>query len=320
MRRLTLPAAALCVALAGCGSPLSPTTQSGLGQALPEHNVTKPARSWMLAGAKQGSLLYVSSLWTSAVYVLSYPKLGLVGVLAGSDFDQPVGLCSDDNGDVFVPLIGENETLEYAHGGSRPIATLSSSPATAPYTCAADPTTGNLAVDVDMSDSQYAAIYANASGTPSLYENSYINNPTFYGYDNKGDLFADGYNKSMSGAVLTELPKGGKAFTNLQLSEGMRGPGSVQWDGKHMTMYDEAAGVLYRLKITASGAQVVGSTTLSPYGNGIYSTWIDRDRIVGADDARAFVGVWKYPQGGTVLKTVTVEEPFSVTISTPPQK
>jgi hypothetical protein len=315
--RKKIAAALFAAALQACGQVQSPTL---LGPAAGAQSAFATAsapltRSWILPRARKGPLLYVTSLWTSAVYILSYPGLRLVGALAGSDFDQPVGICSDDAGNVFVPLIDEATILEYAHGGTAPIATLNSSPGVAPYTCAVDSSTGNLAVTVQIGSAEYAAVYAKERGTPKTYQDSYLVNPVFCGYDDRGNLFADGYNTGRTDAALTELPKGGTAFATVPIDTAVRSPGSVQWDGKHITIFDSGNGVLYRLRITSSGAQVIGSTQLNPYGNGIYGTWIQGYKIIGANDARAFVGIWNYPAGGDVTKMVAVEEPFAVTIS-----
>ena len=69
-----------------------------------------------------------------------------------SDSNSPYGECVDKAGDVFVADFGGNTgtpaILEYAHGGTKPIATLSD-PGYYPESCSIDPTTGNLAVTND---------------------------------------------------------------------------------------------------------------------------------------------------------------------------
>ena len=86
-------------------------------------------RSWMAPQAKRDSLLYITDVGTNAVYAYSYPKGTLLGTLTG--FDAPFGECVDNKGDVFIANIEASNILEYAHGGTSPIATLSD-PATSP--------------------------------------------------------------------------------------------------------------------------------------------------------------------------------------------
>ncbi len=102
--------------------------------------------------ARNIDLLYVSKY--DDVDVFSYPAGKRVGTLTG--FQSPGGLCVDKAGDVFVTNFGASNIVEYAHGGTKPIATLSD-PYQEPDDCSVDPTTGNLAV-------------ANIGGSVSIYE------------------------------------------------------------------------------------------------------------------------------------------------------
>jgi DNA-binding beta-propeller fold protein YncE len=90
-------------------------------------------------------------------------------VLQLSDSNNPFGECVDKTGDVFVAEFGGNAgtaaILEYAHGGTSPIATLSD-PGYHPESCSIDPTTGNLAV---TNDDGPLGIYTGAKGDPAYY-------------------------------------------------------------------------------------------------------------------------------------------------------
>jgi len=70
--------------------------------------------SWMTPDAKLRELLYVSDDATYDVYVFSYPQGKLVGTLTG--FAAPGSLCSDAQGDVFIPNVLTSTIVEYAHG------------------------------------------------------------------------------------------------------------------------------------------------------------------------------------------------------------
>jgi hypothetical protein len=91
----------------------------------------------MLPEAKSEELLYASSLPYS-VYVYTYPKGKVVGFLSGF---SPRGLCSNQNGDVFVA--SRYGVYEYPHGRAKPIAIIA---VQYPEGCSLDPTTGDLAV------------------------------------------------------------------------------------------------------------------------------------------------------------------------------
>src|SRR5579863_1388101 len=117
---------------------LTACAAQGGGSAIP--TLVPPTAS---VAARASALLYVSDTVTGDVYVFSYPKGKLVQTLTG--FADPAGECVDATGNVFVANTGSSNVLEYAHGGSSPIATLDDS-GYFRVGCAVDPVTGNLAV------------------------------------------------------------------------------------------------------------------------------------------------------------------------------
>jgi hypothetical protein len=153
------------------GAPLSRSGAVATGRAFTMGRPDR-GRSWMAPDTKKRDLLYVSDSFpygSNDVYVYSYPKGKLKGTLTG--FNEPSGQCVDKAGDVFIANFGASQILEYAHGGTSPIKTLSD-PDYYPLGCSVDPTTGNLAVTNRLSTSFTAgdvAIYADASGTPTSY-------------------------------------------------------------------------------------------------------------------------------------------------------
>ncbi|MFY9663932.1 MAG: hypothetical protein WAK19_05715, partial [Candidatus Cybelea sp.] len=127
--RYALGACAAIMILPSCtGSQMqidpSSTRQSvapqpnGAMRAHPDHN-----RSWMAPDAKKQALLYISDLNTYDVYAYTYPKGKLKGRLTG--FSGPEGECVDKKGHVFIANFAASNVLEYAHGGTSPVATLS---------------------------------------------------------------------------------------------------------------------------------------------------------------------------------------------------
>ncbi len=305
------------VLLAACGGGTAPQSSSSL-PAVESLNAryANPERSWIRPGAASGTLLYVSSINTEAVYIFSYPRLRLVGYL-GQFGHQLAGICSDQKGNVFVPQFNHPKILEYAHGGTKPIASLKL-PGSYPYTCAVDPTTGNLAVAAAFYNGGVrVAIYNSAKGKPAIYSDPYAKGP-LCGYDNHSNLFVDGSGKSRN-FVLSELAKGATSFSEITVNYDIRSSGNVQWDGKYITVLDGSYGVIYRLKIAGSSATVVGSTTLNDAG-GAFGSWIHGHHVIIPVQAREAVKIYRYPAGGDAIKTTPVQGTFSATVSVAPNR
>ena len=266
--------------------------------------------SWIAPDARK-ALLYVSSVLTDDVYVYSYGNQKLEGTLTG--FKLPYGLCDDPAGDVWIVDDGAQQIVEYAHGGTSPIATLSDA-GEYPEGCSVDPMTGNLAVTnfYSASGNGSVSIYAHASGEPTTYSDPSITNFRFCDYDNKGNLFADGANGS-SQFAFAELRKGSGGLANITLQQKIEWPGGVRWDGRYVAIGDTDAGIIYRIN-PASG-KVKTSTTLagSDYVN---QFWIAGNVVVApSQDGNAGVGFYPYPAGGAPTKAISVEEPFGAVLS-----
>jgi hypothetical protein len=243
-----------------------------------------------------------------------------MGTLTG--FETPYGLCTDKSGDVWVVNDGASEMVEYAHGGTGSIATLSD-PSEYPEGCAIDPTTGNLAVANFSSNTGggNVVIYADAKGTPQAYSDPSIVDYRFCGYDANGNLFVDGVNAS-SAFVLAELPKGSSTFTDIAISQKIEWPGGVQWDGKHVAVGDTDAVTVYR--VNPFNGHVVGSTKLDG-ANYVDQFWVNgsvstrkkakRARVLAPSQDGGSLALYKYPAGGSSLWSISVQEPFGVTVS-----
>jgi hypothetical protein len=132
----------------------------------------------------------------------------------------------------------------------------------------------------------------------------------YCGYDDKGNLFVDGYAPGPSyGYAFAELPSGGTSFKNIKLdlptNSSVLG---VQWDGTHVAVGDwdggKYADVIDQFTIANKKATLAGSTTLtgSEY---IHQFWIEGAKIIGPDVDAKDVGIWSYPTGGAPVKTLT---------------
>jgi DNA-binding beta-propeller fold protein YncE len=306
--------------LAGCSG-----SQSAISPMATVQNVRTHAdrgRSWMAPGAKSGGLLYVSDQGGARgkmdVYVFSYPHGTLVGTLTG--FDEPSGECSDKAGNVFIVNAFGQDILEYAHGGTSPIHTFDDANEY-PSGCSVDPTTGNLAVtnycEGTISCAGPGSVSFFASGKkPKQYGDSKISNFLFCGYDNNGNLFLDGTKARAFG--FAEFRAGASKITNITLNQRIGYPGNVQWDGTYVAVGDSRTNTIYRFTITGTKGTEAGSTPLNG-ASSIGQFWIQGTKVVGPNYLGSKVGnvmFWKYPTGGSSIKTITgLSVPEGATVS-----
>ena len=301
---------------------------SGCGGSAPPLNAPVGAVSSIRADAGARNLLYASTLGDEPVYVYTYPGGKMVGILPGPI--GPRGMCVDRASDIFIPFIYiPGGIYEFAHGGGTPIAYLGF-----PYDyengCSIDPTTGNLAVAGGPDFYAALVIYRYEGKRGWGFARSYslpsMSNSTYCGYDNRGDLFVDG--KDSSGAfVLAELPKGGKTFTTISVSQSIKGPGQVQWDGKHLAIGDTGVSpsVIYQFDVSSSTATEVGSTTLRD-STMVEQFWIQRGNVIAPDPKRSCGGsqtgciaIYRYPAGGSAVKTIGLPNANGATVSLAPK-
>jgi hypothetical protein len=306
--------------LAGCGGAQTPTTPQTTTQSV---KAQAHHGSWMLPEANSEDLLYASDNTGGQVYVFSYPKGTLVGTLSG--FDSPVGICVDNVSDVWVVNQLPPEVVEYAHGGTEQIGTLSTGAGTWPYGCAIDSKTGNLAVVVYPGNG--IEVFPNAQSPAVAYPASDFAEILYCAYDNNSNLFSMGYSKSLGATALAELPNGGSELKSIPLNRSIRGkPFAVQWDGKALTIggykgYDWKFEPIYRVSVSASEAKIVGTARLENQGH-IYQEYLIRGRtVVQASDDVNGLSFWHYPEGGAATKTIAnLGELWGEAVSTAPQK
>lgn len=299
--RYALAMGAAAALLAGCGSSQPPIGAPG-AVAQSRSAAARPDRSgsWMRPVTSSGELIYATGGCGGAC-VLSYPEGKLVESVSISV--GPTGLggdCSDSVGDVFIT--NDTEVLEYVHGGTSPIATLSL-PGNEARACSIDPKTGNLAV-VFSGNNANLAIFPNAQGSPWLYTADIV--AVYCGYDNAGNLFVSGYYDQQS--QLAELQYGSANFTTLTINGNVGADGQVQWDGKHMTYESRSSDNIKvsRLAISGSTATVVGVTRFSGGLTNAYQSWIYGGRILIPYSIRGQrvnkIGIWAYPRGDKPVK------------------
>jgi hypothetical protein len=202
-----------------------------------------------------------------------------------------------------LPAQPSNSTaiiLEYEHGGTTPIQTLSA-PLFYPGGCSIDPTTGNLAVTFKGQRHGTIAIYANAQGSPVLYK---VVGAYLCGYDDSGNLFVDG--DDQPDASLYELPHDGTQFKRITLSHSVSAAGIVQWDGHYITVEDRAHRYIYQVKVTGSKGTIVGTTKLGLRWPQFRDSWIQGGTVIATGGlSYDYLGFWKYPSGGKAVRLVT---------------
>ena len=265
--------------------------------------------SWMAPDIGTQTLLYVSNRKDGSVFVYSYPQ----GKLTGSLLDvRASGLCSDGNGNVFIPR--GNEILEYAHGGTEPIATLRNPLGGAAQFCAADPASGNLAVSGGTSRAYGLAVYTNATGNPRTYRS--LNGDAYRSltYDNQGNLFAVAIPASSDrSAGLIELPKGASRVANIGWN-GMNPShlGAIQWDGRYLAVETPEGGsrsiTISRYRVNGGQATLAGHIAFagagSPLQFSIHSgqAIMPNPSVSGA--GAAAITFYNYPGGDGPRQTV----------------
>lgn len=307
--------------LAGCGG-----SQLQTGSPLPSQGNS---------GSTVHSLLYVTNYRNSNkaddVYVYSYPTGTLEGHFSEGTLDGIGGLCSDEQGDVFIPVA--HEILEYAHGGVSPIATLHNTHPSSGY-CAVDPTTGNLAAPSFDHGKSAVAIYSGAKGQPKFIVGGKDGGSGFDNqsctYDNAGDLFVEGITGSFGFGGIVELRKGGQRLRPVQWNGGPPHVSSIQWDGHYLAVLSNGVpsyepATVYRYSVSGRQATLVGTVKLEGAGY-VGQFWIEGTTIVVPSLGRYGSGLsailfYDYPAGGNPTKVlVDNNEPFGATVSLAPSR
>jgi hypothetical protein len=325
MRASTLirTAAAVCAAglFAGCAGTSTSTQMTPQVRGATAHADSRP--SWVDPAAKSGKLLYVSMAGNDDVNMYAYPSLKLAGSLTGLQW--PEGMCTDATGNVWITNYELHGYLpgfvtEYAHGGKAVLKTLEDG-VQSPGDCSFDPTTGNLAVANRIAAegspiNGNVGIYVKADGDPVTYSSPDMEFYYWCTYDDKGNLYVNGFNQA-SQVVFAELPKGSKKLKTLQLDEPITWPVGMKWDGQYLAAGngDDENPIVYRFKITGNKAKTVSSLTLDGAASIGQFAFFDNKLIVPSVN-NGTVGLYKYPKGGNPAKSITPNnEPVGTVVS-----
>lgn len=310
---VSIGAAALFAGCSGAQPPIGAPAEMPQSYSIAEH--ASRGESWMLPEAKNDDLLYISTVYANqgVTYIYSYPKGTLVGELTVQNW-QPQRMCTDSSGDVFIPYYNFDDfssyVYEYAHGGTTPIAELVTDGT--PESCAFDASTGNLAVtDQQATLLGNLAIYAHAQGSPTLYYPSnmfYVFDCT---YDDSGDVYVDGSEGDSGELALAELSKGSNTVTNISINDILFVPQAIQWVAPYLTLQlerqrHERRQYIEQLSVSGSEAEVVNSIALDKSKTlGSQYLIVGGKVIEQAGKTERYVGEWRYPTGGKLLRKLT---------------
>ena len=253
--------------------------------------------------AKSKDYEYIFNDYGSYGSIFNYPKSNnMIGQVTGAGGQGCTNVLYGYGKKIFWNAGRTNDVITEYQVPSKQIKTL---PVAYDYTssCAMN-TDGDLAVGVILSNSYGAGgqqiIFKKAAGKGKVYDTP-LYKAYFAGYDTKGNLFADGEDQNY-GFMLVELPKGSKKAVTISTSNSPEFPGSVQWDGKYVTVFDQLTNQLYQYTISGTTATLKNTIQFSGSSD-CAQTWIVPGLLYCADAGNDEGYVFKYPAGGSPLAT-----------------
>jgi hypothetical protein len=247
---------------------------------------------------------YVLNDYGSYASIFDYPKsVQQIGTIDGLGGQGCANVLYGYGKKTFWNVGGQNQISEF-EVPKKPIKTLSVA-YSFPSSCAMD-TSGDLAVGILEASGPGGGdvvIFKNASGSGTAYATP-LDEEFFDGYDNQGNLFADGFTGDRSGFALVELPKGSSKFVTIKTSNSPEFPGSVQWDGTYLTVFDQDTNATYQYTVSGTTATLKGTVSLSGSSD-CAQTWIVQGLVYCGDAGNGDGEVFKYPGGGSPIAVFT---------------
>jgi hypothetical protein len=257
---------------------------------------------------------YIFNFYYSYASIFNYPKsTSMIGQIQGLGGQGCTNVLHGYGKNIFWNAPRTNDQVVEYKVPDTPVRSLQ---LTYQYTssCAMNKN-GDLAVGVLLGNSfgpgGQVVIFKNAQGTGKVY-NTPLDREYFNGYDSLGNLFADGEDSS-GNFMLVELPVGQSKFVQVKTSNSPEFPGSVQWDGTFVTVFDQLTSETYRYTVSGTTATLKKTTQYSGAGD-CAQTWIVKGLIYCGDAGNNDGSVYKYPAGGAPLATFTgsFDEPLGV--------
>jgi hypothetical protein len=315
--RCAINACLAAAMLAGCGSqpPIGEPGAMPQISALTMHG--EHAKSWMLTEAKSEDLLYVANF--STVNILSYPAGKLVGELKG--FSANASECVDAKNNVCVTNFDPPALYEYAHGGTKRIATFRLKQHGA-VGCSYDKTTGDLAV---IGVGSTVDIFPPGITKPKTILSSKLFFDGGCTFDSSGDLFIDGLKTPTGPAALVVLPTGSRKFSTVSVDATFDDESVLACDGKHLDIISYLPGkknkpAIYLFAISGTKANKVGMARLLK-ADLVYQFSLYRDAAIVSSGnlktSQRSVFFYQYVQGGkpTAQLTKNVNDARGVVVS-----
>jgi len=254
--------------------------------------------------AKPKDFEYIINDYGSFASIFDYPKsvaqIGTVDNVGGQGCTNvPYGY-----GKKIIWIVAGSNQIEEFKVPNKPIKSLSVGNSF-PTSCAMD-ADGDLAVGI-YDGTTYpggdVVIFKSASGSGTPYATP-LDEEFFDGYDNQGNLFADGFTGYRSGFALVELPKGSTKFVTIKTSNSVQFPGSVQWDGTYVTVFDQLANATYQYTISGTKATLKHTVSLAGSSD-CAQTWIVKGLLYCGDAGNDQGEVFSYPAGGSPVAVLT---------------
>ena len=261
--------------------------------ALPRYAAILPDRR-----AKSSTFEYIINDYGTYASIFDYPKSDKqIGTIKHVGGQGCTNVLYGYGKNTFWIVASADKIAEY-QVPQKPLRTLSV-PYGEPSSCAMD-TSGDLAVG-NLTNGDIV-IFRDASGSGTVMTTP-LSEEYFDGYDNNGNLFADGFN-SDDAFELVELPQGSGTFQPITTSNTVKFPGSVQWDGTYLTVVDQEAASMYQYTVSGTKATLKGTVALSGSGD-CAQTWIATGVVFCADSGNGDGEVFKYPAGGSPIAVFT---------------
>jgi hypothetical protein len=268
--------------------------------------------SWTRIASSKGPFIYAAAYDGYVnIFTFSGEKVGFL-----NGFGEATGICSDVSGDIYVLDSQRHLIYEYHPSGSLPIDVLDDRYHT-PSSCAADPTTGNLAVANGDSANGNLVIYPPGYyQTPTSYTAPNMVSYSFCTYDQSGNLYVDGTGPNDE-LELAVLPAGSTQFVAVPLSginNHRHKPAGVQWDGQYLAVGDRKAKVIYRIAVSGSSGTIVQTVPIGGWFHeyGVGFAIAGKKLLFPLFEKLLF---YKYPSGGRHTTGFVGDVGLSITVT-----
>jgi hypothetical protein len=289
----TIGALIVLAICSGCGGSSVPP-----GALSAPASVTATVLPERAVDAKSNQFEYVINDYGSYASIFDYPTgTKQIGTISNVGGQGCTNVLYGVGKKTFWIMAGADQMTEY-EVPKKPVKTLSIATGQ-PSGCAMDEQ-GDLAVGDLTSGS--VIIFKDASGPGTVIPTD-LAMVYFVCYDDKGNLFFDGLNK-LSHFELYEIPNGSNKFESIAASNIVDYPGSVQWDGKYVTVLDQVQSSIYRYTVKGTAATLKSTVTLKGAGD-CTQTWIATGIVFCADAGNDDGEVYAYPAGGSPIAVLS---------------